>query len=112
MAAPRKGLELSIGDEDLARLQVIARSRSEAASRVERARILLGYRADGSSYSVGVSVGVTHQTVQRCVARARKFGVLAALDDSPRPGNVGPGPERGEADLEGVDGQDVHAREE
>jgi transposase len=88
MAAPRKGLELLIGDEDLARLQVIARSRSEAAARVERARILLGYRADGSSYSVGVAVGVTHQTVQRCVARARKFGVMAALDDSPRPGKV------------------------
>ena len=86
MAAPRRGLELSIGDEDLARLQVIARSRSEPASRVERARILLGYRADGSSYSVGVAVGVTHQTVQRCVARARRFGVMAALDDSPRPG--------------------------
>jgi transposase len=88
MAAPRRVVELSIGDEDLARLQVIARSRSESASRVERARILLGYRADASSYAVGIAVGVTHQTVQRCVARARKFGVMAALDDSPRPGKA------------------------
>jgi transposase len=88
MAAPRRVVELSIGDEDLARLQVIARSRSESASRVERARILLGYRADASSYAVGIAVRVTHQTVQRCVARARKFGVMAALDDSPRPGKA------------------------
>ena len=29
---------------------------------------------------------VTHQTVQRCLARASRFGVMAALDDSPRPG--------------------------
>jgi transposase len=29
---------------------------------------------------------VTHQTVQRCLDRAVRFGVMAALDDSPRPG--------------------------
>ena len=29
---------------------------------------------------------MTHQTVQRCLARAAKFGCMAALDDSPRPG--------------------------
>jgi len=34
-------IELSIGDSDLARLATIARSRTEPASRVERARMLL-----------------------------------------------------------------------
>ena len=29
---------------------------------------------------------MTHQTVQRCLLRATSFGVMAALDDSPRPG--------------------------
>jgi transposase len=29
---------------------------------------------------------VTHQTVTRCLRRAEAFGVIAALDDSPRPG--------------------------
>jgi transposase len=53
---------------------------------VERARILLHYRDDPSCYAVGRAVGVTHQTVQRCLARASRFGVTAALDDSPRPG--------------------------
>jgi hypothetical protein len=86
MAALRKVLEISIGDADAAKLQSIARSRTEPAGRVERARILLGYRDDPSLYAVGRAVGVTHQTVQRCLARAIRFGAMAALDDSPRPG--------------------------
>ena len=31
------------------------------------------------------AIGVTHQTVLRCLDRAVRLGVLAALDDSPRP---------------------------
>ncbi len=31
-------------------------------------------------------IGVTHQTVQRCLNCAVQFGVMAALDDSLRPG--------------------------
>ena len=86
MAVARKVVELSITEVEQAELQSIARSRTEPASRVERARILLRYRDDPSSYGVGIAVGVTHQTVQRCLARASRFGVMAALDDSPRPG--------------------------
>ena len=86
MAAARKVVELSIGDADLTELRSIARSRTEPASRVERARILLRYRDDPSCHAVGIAVGVTHQTVQRCLARATRLGIMAALDDSPRPG--------------------------
>lgn len=86
MAAPRKAIEISIGEDDLARLATITRSRTESASRVQRARMLLRYRDDPSSYGVGRALGVTHQTVRRCVARAVRLGVMAALDDSPRPG--------------------------
>jgi len=86
MAAVRKVVELSITEVEQAELQSIARSRTEPESRVERARILLRYRDDPSSYGVGIAVGVTHQTVQRCLARARRFGVMAGLDDSLRPG--------------------------
>lgn len=67
-------------------LEAIARSRSEPAGRVERARILLAYREEPSSTAVGAQVGVTHHTVRRCLGRAVRFGVMAALDDSPRPG--------------------------
>jgi hypothetical protein len=44
MAAWRQAMELAIGEEDLVALGVIARSRSEPARRVERARMLLAYR--------------------------------------------------------------------
>src|SRR5262245_46575156 len=86
MPAWRRAIELSIGAEDLARLVWIARSRTEPASRVERAQILLAYRKDPSFLAVGRALGVHHQTVQRCVERAPVFGPMAALDDRPRSG--------------------------
>jgi hypothetical protein len=88
MAAARRVIEISIGDEDLARLEALSRSRTEPACRVERARILLAYRADPSADAVGEAIGVTHQTVQRCLDRAVRLGAIAALDDSPRPGKT------------------------
>jgi hypothetical protein len=51
-----------------------------------RARMLLAYREEPSFLAVGRAQGVHHQTVQRCVERALASGVMAALDDSPRPG--------------------------
>jgi transposase len=86
MAAPRLVVELSIGKEDVTQLMAIARSRTEPASRVERARMLLAYRDDPSFFAMGRLLGAHHQTVQRCVERAVAFGPLAALNDSPRPG--------------------------
>ena len=86
MSAWRRVLELGIGKEDLRRLQAIARSRTEPASQVERAQMLLAYREDPSFFAVGRALGVHHQTVQRCVERAVAYGPMAALDDRPRPG--------------------------
>ncbi len=86
MAGRRKAIELAMSEEDLAALRAIARSRTEPASRVERARMLLAYREDPSFFAVGRALGVHHQTVQRCIERALVYGALAALDDCPRPG--------------------------
>jgi transposase len=86
MAAWRRAIELSLGDEDTAKLKSIAQSRTEPASWVERARILLAYREDPSFFAVGRALGLHHQTVQRCVERAVVEGPMAALDDRPRPG--------------------------
>jgi transposase len=86
MTAWRRVIELSIGEDDLAKLVSITRSRTEPASRVERARMLLAYREDPSFFAVGHSLGVHHQTVQRCVERALAHGPMVALDDLPRPG--------------------------
>jgi transposase len=86
MAAWRRAIELSLGDADLEKLRSIAQSRTEPASRVERARVLLGYWKDPSFFAVGQVLGLHHQTVQRCVERAAVEGPMAALDDRRHPG--------------------------
>jgi transposase len=86
MAAWRRAIELSLTEGDVEELRLIAQSRTEAASRVERARILLAYREDPSFFEVARAFGLHHQTAQRCVERAAVEGPMAALDDRPRPG--------------------------
>src|SRR5436853_6805030 len=86
MAAWRRAIELSLRDADVEKLRSMAQSRTEPASRVERARILLGYWKDSSFFAVAQAFGLHHQTVQRCVERAVVEGPMAALDDRPRPG--------------------------
>src|ERR1700723_253427 len=86
MAGWRQAVEVAMTDEDVARLMAISRSRTEPASRVERAQVLLAYREKPSFFAVGQRLGVHHQTVQRCIERALAYGPLMALDDRPRPG--------------------------
>src|SRR6516162_6873582 len=86
MAAPRRVIEVAISEEERSELERLARSRTESANRVERARMLLAYQETPSFYAVGRAIGVTHQTVERCLRRVERLGVMAALDDSPRPG--------------------------
>jgi hypothetical protein len=45
IAARRRVIEVAVAPDEPSRLEMIARSRTEAASRLERARILLAYRA-------------------------------------------------------------------
>src|ERR1700704_5299523 len=86
MATWREAREVPMTDEEVARLVALSRSRTEPASRVERAQMLLAYRKNPSFFAVGQRLGVHHQTVQRCIERALAYGPLAALDDRPRPG--------------------------
>jgi hypothetical protein len=86
MAGWRQAIELAMSDEEIATLKALSRSRTEPASRVSRAQVLLAYREHPSFCAVGRRLGIHHQTVQRCVERALAYGPLAALDDRPRPG--------------------------
>jgi transposase len=86
MAGWRQAIELAMSAEEIENLTTLSRSRSEPARRVQRARMLLAYRERPSFYAVGRSLGVHHQTVERCAERALAFGPLAALDDRPHPG--------------------------
>jgi transposase len=86
MAGWRQAVELAMTNQEVAELTSVSRSRTEPASRVERARMLLAYRETPSFYTAARRAGAHHQTVQRCVERALAYGPLAALDDRPRPG--------------------------
>src|SRR6202049_3332127 len=86
MATWRQALEVGMTDDEVVRLMAVSRSRTEPASRVQRAQMLLAYRENPSFFAVGQRVGVHHQTVQRCIERALAYGPLMALDDRPRPG--------------------------
>ena len=86
MAGWRQVVELAMTNEEVAMLAAVSRSRTEPASRVERAQMLLAYRENPSFFAAARRVGGHHQTVQRCVERALAYGPLVALDDRPRPG--------------------------
>jgi transposase len=86
MARWRQVIELAMSEEEIASLAGLSRSRTEPASRVARAQMLLAYHENPSFFAVGRQLGVHHQTVQRCLERALAYGPLAALDDRPRPG--------------------------
>src|ERR1700732_3906121 len=86
VVAPRRVIALPTDAEQRQRLQEISRSRTESTSRVERARIILAYLQDPSAYAVARTMGVTQQTVTRCLERAAELGVIEALDDRPRAG--------------------------
>ncbi|MCK1710378.1 helix-turn-helix domain-containing protein, partial [Bradyrhizobium sp. 143] len=85
MATWRQAVELAMSEAEIEALMALSRSRTEPASRVSRATMLLAYRENPSFFAVR-RLGVHHQTVQRCVERAVAYGALAALDDRPRPG--------------------------
>jgi hypothetical protein len=78
-------VELAMTDEEIGALTVLSRSRTDPASRVSRAQMLLAYRERLSFFAVGKDLGFIIR-VQRCVERAMAYGPLAALDDRPRPG--------------------------
>jgi transposase len=86
MAPRRRVIELAMSEQEIETLTALSRSRSEPASRVSRAAMLLAYRDNPSFFAVGRRLGVHHQTVQRCIERAESYGPLSALDDRPRPG--------------------------
>src|ERR1700739_4069579 len=86
MVAPRRVIALPTDAGQRQRLLEISRSRTEPTARVERARIILAYLEDPSAYAVARVIGVTQQTVTRCLERATELGVIEALDDRPRAG--------------------------
>ena len=88
VVAPRRVIALPTDARQRQRLLEISRSRTEPTGRVERARIILAYLDDPSAYAVARAIGVTQQTVTRCLERAAELGVIEALDEMGRASGV------------------------
>ncbi len=92
MAATTTCLELAEGDRE--EPGGIARTRTEMARRVDRARMLLAKAGGESAAPIAARLGVDPNTVKLCVRKYRDGGLGAALADAPgrgRPRSIGDG---------------------
>jgi transposase len=70
-----------ISDKDLTTLKAIARSRTEQASSVQRAKILLLYNSGERITDIMHQLGTTRPLIYRVIDKALAFGPLQALSD-------------------------------
>lgn len=78
--------KLVVSDKDRERLEEIARSRSESASRVQRAKILLMYIENKKIVDITRQLNTTRPLVYRAIDKAIAFGALQSLADLQRKG--------------------------
>lgn len=86
MPFKRRRADLKLTKEVQEQLQRISRSRTERASRVERAKMILGYYQGVSISAIARQLSTNRPKVERCVDKALQLGALTALDDLPRSG--------------------------
>ena len=75
--------QLKLGESEVEALIALAQSRSEPAGRVQRASILLRYRAGTTVSEIARTMGTNRPRVERCVSKALELGVTQALADLP-----------------------------
>jgi len=84
---------LKLSGAELAGLDRVANSRTEAARRVERARILLAYHEGKTVSEISRMLQTSRPTVERSLNKAMGLGALPALEDVPgrgKPAQVSP----------------------
>jgi len=86
MPFKRKRPELIITQEVQNKLEQISKSRTENASRIERAKILLEYSKGNTVSAIARQFSTNRPKVERCIDKALQLGALTALDDLPRSG--------------------------
>jgi len=75
-----------LNQEQQAKLESISKSRTEKASRIERANVLLAYAQNDSISSIARMLSTNRPKIERCIDKALQLGVFAAIDDLPRSG--------------------------
>lgn len=86
MPFKRKRPELIIDHEIQNKLEQLSKSRTESATRIERAKILLEYSKGGTVSAIARQLSTNRPKVERCIDKALQLGALTALDDLPRSG--------------------------
>ncbi len=77
---------LVLADNERQELLAISRSRTESASRVQRATILLLYASGTGIMAITRQLATTRPLVYRAIDKALAFGALASLNDIQRSG--------------------------
>lgn len=75
-----------LSDEDRSKLEIVSKSRTEKAIRVERAKILLAYSNNNNISETARLFSTNRPKIERCISKALQMGVICALDDLPRSG--------------------------
>jgi len=70
------------------KLEKLSNSRTESASSIERAQMLLGYAGGEQISSIARRLSTNRPKVERCIDKALDFGALAALSDIQRSGRL------------------------
>jgi transposase len=86
MPFKRRRPELTITQEVQQELEQISKSRTESASRIERAKMLLEYSKGVTVSAIARQLSTNRPKVERCIDKALQLGALTALDDLPRSG--------------------------
>src|SRR5437588_378787 len=82
MARKSKLPALILTSEEQKRLETLQASRIAPVREVERARILLQYRAGNSPSAIQRALGVSRVTIYHCLHKALEMGIEAGLKDA------------------------------
>jgi transposase len=78
--------DLKITSQEKRRLIEISKSRTESASKIQRSKFILMFLDRNSRKNIAEHFNVAQTTVQKCINKAKAFGVITALSDLPRAG--------------------------
>jgi transposase len=82
MARKTERASLTLSEEQRRELETLARSRTAARRKVERAEILLRYAEGTPILQIGNLLGVSRPTIYKCIDKALAAGITMGLSDT------------------------------
>ena len=81
-----KRAKICLSNEEYEQLTTIANSRTEAKSKVERAKIILYYSRNKKINNISKMLNTNRPKIERCIDKALNLGVMNSLKDLQRSG--------------------------